>query len=259
VGWRIEPFALAATALVALAYARRARRLAGRAGRAPAAWRRACFYAGLAVLLLALVSPLDAAAENRVFFLHMVQHLAIGELAPLLILIGLSGAMLRPILALPGAIRLRWLLGPLVALPLWALNLYVWHLPVLYEAALRSPPLHAFEHACFLSAGLLMWGALVEPLPGPRWFGAGAKAVYVLVVRALGCAILANALIWAGTPLYPHYRAGERLWGIAPLADQQTGGAIMLVWGAAVTLALFAWLFLRWTREAELRQSMLDA
>lgn len=242
---------------VGILYGRRALTLARR-GRGISPWRILSFYLGIAILLGALVSPLDSLAEEHLFYAHMAQHLAIGEVAPLFILVGLSGPMLRPVLAYRPVQRLRWLMYPLVALPLWALNLYLWHLPVLYEAALESPALHFFEHGCFFLAGLLMWGALLEPLPGPRWFGAGAKAAYVLVVRALGCAILGNVFIWAGTPFYPYYAAGERGWGIGALADQQIGGAIMFIWGALITVSLFSWMFLRWVREAETRQSLLE-
>jgi cytochrome c oxidase assembly factor CtaG len=257
-GWSFEPATIALAALTLLAYGRRVRALALR-DRAVPAWRPLCFCAGVVALLLALTSPIDAIGETRLLYAHMIQHLAIGELAPLLILLGLSGPILRPLLALDPVRRLRWLLNPLVALPIWALNLYLWHLPALYELALRDGVIHVLMHACFFWAGMLMWGALLEPLPGPAWFNSAAKATYVLVVRALGCAILANVLIWAGTPLYPAYRAGERSWGIAPLADQQIAGGVMLLWGALVTIVIFAWLFLRWLHEAELRQSLLDA
>lgn len=243
--------------LICAAYTRRAHRLAERGQRVPI-WKQGAFYLGIAVLLAALVSPLDGLAEERLFYAHMIQHLLIGEVAALLIVLGLNGTLLRPLLAIPGMVRLRWLLNPLVALPLWAFNLYVWHLPALYEAALENDTLHLFEHACFFWAGIFMWGALIEPLPGPSWFNSGAKMAYVLIVRALGCGILGNTLIWIGTPLYPYYQAGERLSGIAPLTDQQIGGAIMFIWGGLVTIALFSWLFLRWTREAELRQSLLE-
>jgi putative membrane protein len=242
---------------VGILYGRRALTLARR-GRGLSRWRILSFYVGIGILLAALVSPLDALGEEHLFYAHMAQHLAIGEVAPLFVLVGLNGPMLRPLLAWPAVQRLRWLMHPLVALPLWALNLYLWHLPAFYEAALESPALHAFEHSCFFLAGLLMWGALLEPLPGPSWFGSAQKAGYVLVVRALGCAILGNIFIWAGTPFYPYYAIGERQWGIAALTDQQVGGAIMFIWGALITVSLFSWMFLRWVREAELRQSLLE-
>lgn len=243
--------------LACAAYGRRAHRLAGRGQKVPL-WKQAAFYLGIAVLGSALLSPIDELGETRLFWAHMLQHLLIGEVAPLLILLGLNGRLLRPLLAVPGVLRLRALLNPLVALPLWAFNLYVWHLPAFYEAALDNTALHAFEHSCFFVAGLLMWGALLEPLPGPRWFGSAAKATYVLIVRALGCAILGNILIWTRTPFYPHYAPGEHASGIAPLTDQQVGGAIMFIWGALITVSLFSWVFLRWLREAEVRQSLLD-
>lgn len=242
---------------VGILYGRRALGLARR-GRGISLWRVLSFYVGIGILLAALLSPLDSLGEERLFYAHMAQHLAIGEVAPLFILVGLSGPMLRPVLAIRPVRRLRGLMHPLVALPLWALNLYLWHLPALYEAALGNPALHAFEHACFFAAGLLMWGALLEPLPGPQWFGSAQKAGYVLVVRALGCAILGNIFIWAGTPFYPFYAAGEHSWGIAPLTDQEVGGALMFIWGALITVSLFSWMFLRWVREAELRQSLLE-
>lgn len=256
-GWSFDPPALAAAAVASTLYARRARTLAAR-GHPISPWRQLSFHLGVAILVLALVSPLDSLGEERLFYVHMVQHLTIGEVAPLFILVGLSGPILRPLLVFAPVQRLRWLLHPLVALPLWTLNLYLWHLPSFYEAALENPALHVFEHGCFFAAGLLMWGALLEPLPGPGWFGSAAKATYVLCVRALGCAILGNVLIWAGTPFYPFYAHGEALAGIQPLTDQQLGGAIMFIWGALITVSLFSWLFLRWIREAELRQSLLE-
>jgi cytochrome c oxidase assembly factor CtaG len=185
----------------------------------------------------------------------MVQHLLLGDLAALLVVLGLDGAILRPLLALPLVRHLRVLAHPLVALPLWILNLFAWHLPAAYEAALAHAPVHALEHCLFFATGALMWAAVVEPLPGPAWFGAGWKAAYVLVVRTAAAA-LANVFIWAGTPIYGWYGTGERRSGVSPLTDQATAGAIMVVEGAVVTLLVFAWLFLRWTRESELRQSL---
>jgi cytochrome c oxidase assembly factor CtaG len=248
-GWSLDPLVLASIGLVGLAYARRARTLARR-GRPVSTARRASFYAGLALLLVALASPIDTIGERRLFWVHMSQHLLIGDLAPLLLVLGLDRALLRPLLALPGIGRLRALAHPLPALAVWTLALCVWHLPVLYEAALAHDGVHVLEHQCFLVGGLLMWAAVVEPLPGPAWFGSGWKAAYVLVVRTISGA-LASAFIWSGRLFYPdHYRS---------LADQAAGGALMLVEGSVVTLVVFAWLFLRWSREAELRQSLEEA
>jgi cytochrome c oxidase assembly factor CtaG len=243
-------------ALVAFLYARRARRLRRRGTLVPAA-RRASFALGIALLLLAVSPPLERLAEERLFSAHMLQHVVLGDLAALALVLGLTGPMLRPVLALPPVEKLRVLAHPLVALPLWAANLYLWHVPALYEAALANGAVHALEHACFLGFGMLMWAPVVEVLPGPAWFGTGAKLGYVVGVRMLE-AVLGNVFFWAGDPIYGAYERAERVWGISPLADQGYAGGIMMVEGSLVTLGALAWLFLRLAREGELRQELLE-
>jgi cytochrome c oxidase assembly factor CtaG len=254
--WSLNPIQVAPLAIAVFLYARRAHVLALRGRPVPAA-KQAWFYAGIAVLLLALVSPVDTVGEERLFYVHMIQHLLLGDIAPLFIVLGLTGPLLRPLLALPGMAPLRVLAHPLVALPLWALNLYIWHLPALYQAALRHDAVHALEHMLFFAGGAFMWAAVVEPLPGPAWFGTGMKAIYTLVVRTVG-AVLANVFIWSGQAFYTFYAPGELRSGISPVSDQRIGGLIMFVEGGIVTLIVFGVLFMRWTREAELRQTLLD-
>lgn len=249
-------FQLAPILVVAACYAVRARHLAARARPVPPA-RQAWFYLGIALLAVAVASPIHDIGEKRLFWVHMCQHLLMGDLAALAIVLGLDGPVLRPLLAFPPVRRLRFLGHPLIALPVWVLNLYVWHIPAIYQAALAHPALHALQHQLFFATGVLMWAAVVEPLPGPAWFGGGWKAAYVLAVRTAG-AILGSVFIWSGTAFYPHYAAGERAAGVAPLTDQTIGGAIMFVEGSVVTLGVFAWLFLRWLREGELREAFVE-
>jgi cytochrome c oxidase assembly factor CtaG len=136
-------------------------------------------------------------------------------------------------------------------------NLVLWHIPALYQGALSSGALHALEHASFLGAGVLMWMALLGPLPKPAWFGNPARLAYVIVVR-FGGAALGNAFMWAGTVFYPDYAPGEASWDIAPLADQGAAGVVMTLEQGLVTLGLFTWLFFRWAEESEERQRLLD-
>lgn len=239
--WRLEPLQLAAVAVAALLYARRATTLARR-GRPVPASHQIWFGAGLVLLAVAVGTPIDTIGEERLFWVHMVQHLLIGDLAAFCIVKGLTGPLLRPLLALPAIGRLRVLAHPLVALPLWAVNLYVWHLPAVYEAALRHSGLHGLEHGMFFVTGALMWAAVIEPLPGVRWFGTGWKAAYVLAVRTAGAG-LAMVFIWSDQPLYSWY-------GTA-ISDQVTGGLIMFTEGGLVTMLAFAWLFLGWMKEGE--------
>ena len=114
-------------------YAKRAATLAAK-GRPVPLWRQVCFAAGLLVIAVALVSPIGDIAEELVIA-HMVEHLLIGDIATLLLVLGLTGPLLQPVLAIRVFDRLRILTHPLVAFPLWALNFYFWHIPALYDAA----------------------------------------------------------------------------------------------------------------------------
>jgi putative membrane protein len=250
-----EPLQLIPVAVVAALYALRARTLALR-GRPVPAWRQLSFASAMLLILVALVSPL-AALDDELVWVHMAQHLVLSDLAALLIVLGLTGPLLQQLLATRGLGWLRVLAHPAVALPLWLADLYLWHVPALYQAALSSQAVHALEHACFAGFGIAMWMALVGPLPKPDWFGNGARLIYVIVVR-FGGAVLANVLLWAGSPLYPDYAAGEAAHGISPLADQGAAGVVMMIEQGLVTLGLFAWLFFRAAQQSDERQALLD-
>ena len=243
--------------LVAVAggYARRAATLAGR-GTPVALWRQLSFAAGLLLLLVADLPPLATVAEEIVVA-HMAQHLLIADLVGLLVALGLTGPLLQPLLARRPFSWLRVLGNPLVALPLWGLNLYLWHLSALYEGVLTSPVLHLAQHVGFFTFGLAMWLPLVGPLPKPAWFNDGAKLGYIVVVRLLE-AVLANVLIWSGTVLYPDYAPGEAEWNISPLADQGAAGNLMMIWTGTVTLGLFTWLFFRAANRSTETQALIE-
>jgi putative membrane protein len=240
---------------VAAGYARRASTLAAR-GTSVGPWRQASFAAGVVLLVVADVPPLGDVAEEIVVG-HMVQHLVVGDLAALLIALGLTGPILQPLLARRAFSWLRVLGNPLVALPLWALNLYVWHLSALYQGVLDAPLLHFAQHACFFTFGLAMWLPLVGPLPKPAWFGDWAMLGYVILVRLLE-AVLANVLIWSGSVLYPDYAPGEADWNIGALADQGAAGNVMMIWTGTVTLGLFTWLFIRAANRSTEKQELIE-
>jgi putative membrane protein len=244
--------ALLPLAVVAVMYWRRARTLAARAAPVPV-WRQASFALGITLAAAAQLMPL----EDELFFMHMLQHVLLGDLAPLAIVLGLTGPLLRPVLAVPWLAPLRVLAHPLVALPLWAVSLYLWHLPALYEAAVEHGAVHALEHLSFFTTGVLMWAAVVEVLPGPEWFGTGAKFGYVAVVRLLETA-LGNVFIWSGDVIYGVYGHGEEHFGIGGIQDQGLAGTIMMVEGSLVTIGALAWLFLKLAQEGELRQRLLE-
>jgi putative membrane protein len=219
-------------------------------------WRQACFGAGLATIAIALFSPIGHISEELVIA-HMGEHLLIGDIATLLLVLGLTKSLLQPALAIPVLNRLQILAHPAVALPLWAINLFLWHIPALYQDAYGGAPVHALEHSTFLFFGCLMWMSVFGPLPKPAWFTAGWKVAYVVAVRFVG-AILGNVLMWSGAVLYPVYAAGERYWNISPQADQSTAGALMMVEGTFVALGVLAWVFFEVAREGIEKQRLLD-
>ncbi|HME03156.1 MAG TPA: cytochrome c oxidase assembly protein [Solirubrobacteraceae bacterium] len=241
-------------AVLAVLYALRVRTLAIDGHPVPG-WRQACFYSGFAVIAAALTSL--GSASQDLLYVHMIEHLLLGDIASLLIVLGLTGPLLAPVLRIRFFDRLRVLTNPLVAFPLWAVDLYVWHLPVLYQAALRHSAVHALQHIMFLTFGINMWMCLFGPLPTPSWFGNLGKLLYIVAVRLTG-AVLGNIFLWSGTVFYPFYIHGDAVYHISPLADQNIAGAIMMVEGSILTLCLFCWLFLRTARESEERQDLLD-
>jgi len=241
-------------ASIAVPYAMRCRTLRARGAPVPRL-RQVLFYAGLALSVFAVLPPLGA-IDDQLLVAHMTQHILLGDLGPLLMALGLTGPLLAPVLRSPlGA--LRPLGHPIAAYLLWAVDLYVWHLPLFYEAAVRHGGVHALQHLMFVVAGTNMWMALLGPLPKPAWFGNAARLLYVVAVRLTGT-VLGNVFLWSGTVFYPVYRGGDARWGLSPLTDQSLAGAVMMTEESLVTLALLAWLFLRAARESDERQALLE-
>jgi putative membrane protein len=249
------PLELAPVLIAAALYAKRAATLAAKRRPLPL-WRQVCFASGLLLIVAALSSPVDHVADQLVIA-HMTEHLMLGDIAPLLLVLGLTGPLLQPVLAIRLFDRLRILASPAIALPLWAVNLFFWHTPPLYDAAYGTAPIHALEHVTFVLFGCLMWMPVFGPLPTPRWFTGAWKVVYVVAVRFVGV-VLGNILMWSGTVLYTVYATGERHWNIAPLADQSTAGAVMMLEGTFVGLGVLAWVFFEAARVGMEKQRLLD-
>ena len=215
----------------------------GRPDLAP--WTRVAL-AGLAagVTAVALLA-LDAAADSMLAA-HMLQHVLIGDLVPLLLVLAVRGPLLvhlapARVIAAARRLGLHRVLAlatrPAVAFVFWAAALAAWHVPAAYDLALESEPLHAFEHATFMAAGLLVWTALLDParrgtLSGWRRFG------YALALLAASGA-LANTLVLSYRPLYPAYAAPAARFGLSPVRDQDLAGLLMMLEQFA-TLGTFA-------------------
>src|SRR3954447_671439 len=245
---------LAPATVAGILYAVRGHHLA-RERRPVPGWRQACFYGGLTLQVATLVALGGLADE--LFVAHMAEHLLLADVGALLLVLGLTGPVLAPVLRLPGLRHLAALAHPVVAFAIWALDLLVWHWPAVHEAAVRHEGLHALQHTMFVACGVLMWLALLGPLPKPAWFGNAAKLAYVAAVRLTG-AVLGNVLIFSGRSFYDVYGAGERAHGLSAAADQNAAGAVMMVEGSILTLLLLGWLFARAAREGEERQELLE-
>lgn len=246
---------LGATLLYLLLYRARLSTLRAE-GRGVARWRQICFWSGVVLLTVVQLPPLDGLADG-LLVAHMLQHIVIGDVASLLIVLGLTGPVLAPLLRVRFSRLVRGLAHPAVAVAAWALDLFGWHLPVLYQLAIRHDLVHALEHACLLWFGTVLWLAVIGPLPKPRWFSGWGEVGYLILVRFLG-AVLANAFIWAQSVFYPVYRAPDAARGLSPLSDQNLAGGVMMIEQILLTTVFLVWLFARLLRRDEERQSLLD-
>jgi cytochrome c oxidase assembly factor CtaG len=214
-------------------------------------WRRAAlFTAGSLVLFLALVSPLDAAAHH-LLSIHMLQHVALTTVGPPLVLLGLPSALLERIFRPKAAMQaLRAFANPFAAAALFIVNMWIWHVPYLYEAALNYASVHALMHIAFMGTGLLFWWPAIQPLKGAFDLGLPGRLFYIFVT-SFPMAILALLLVSAPDVIYGFYATEERLWGVSAMTDQQVAGVIMGSLGEAASFFAFTILFLKLVNEEE--------
>jgi len=252
VAWSPDPSVLGGGVALIVAYFAWLRRVA--------ALRALAFLAGVAVLMVALVSPIDRIGELYLFSAHMVQHLLLILVAPPLMLYGLPPAATRRLLRVPGVDRLERLVGrPRVTLPLKIGALWLWHLPFLYDLALRFDGVHALEHLVFIVTATMFWWPVLTPLEERRL--APPTAMIYLFTAMAAIALLGIVITLAPTPLYAFYanppdpygalglvRDG---WGLSVLADQQIGGLLMWVAGGVFYIITILTEFGLWFAEPE--------
>jgi cytochrome c oxidase assembly factor CtaG len=223
-----------------------------------ATWRRICFAAGIAVLLVAVCSPLGGVAQQGLLSAHMLQHTLIGAVAPLLLLLGMPRAFVEPLVSPAWRERLMRIEHPAIAFPVWAAGTIVWLLPEIHHAVLESPALWIVQQASFLALGLLVWAPIVEPLPAPDWFSTAWKGTYMTGVWIVGLGI-ANVYWFSGTAFYDSHAQAAIAWGFDPLEDQANAGTVMMVLHCLLAFGAIAVLFFRQAREGELRQRLVEA
>jgi len=211
------------------------------------ALRAASFLLGCALLVVALVTPLDTLAREYLVWGHLLQNVVLAEWAPLLLVLGVPPALAARV---TGPRIVRFLTRPYVALPLWVGTYALWHVPALYDAALRHPSsLLALEHATYVVSGALFWWCVWQDVP--HRLSSMARAGYVFAAFVLS-APLGLVLALVPRPLYDFYAAApERVWGLSRLEDQQLGGMTMAGEQSIVFFAVFAYWFARFLAEQE--------
>jgi cytochrome c oxidase assembly factor CtaG len=259
--------AVIALILIGTALYVRAVRVLGRRGYRVPAGQQVAWHAGMALTAIGLLSPVDTLGED-LLSAHMAEHLLIADLAAPLFLIGIRSPLYAFLLPRPALVALarrrglrrlfRFLRRPLVAVGVWVVILYGWHLAYLFEAALRHPLLHALQHESFVAGALLVWWSVIEPkrrrLPAELW-----KVPYVLGARLAGM-FLGMAFIVMSSPAYAGYY-GERArdHGLSPLTDQQIAGGMMLGLDLLVMLFSVAIFFYRSGQEHDRAQEAAAA
>jgi putative membrane protein len=258
--WSFEPAVVLLLVGALLLYARGIQRVWRRAGfdRGVRHWQAWCFAAGMLMLIVALVSPLNALG-GALFSAHMTQHVVLMALAAPLLVLGAPLTALTWALprrgrravsaALNGArTRQLWhgLSLPLVAWLLHAAAVWLWHVPALYTATLDSELVHTLQHASFMGTAVLFWWALRDRTTH------GLGVLYLFTTAVHG-SLLGALLTFSPTVLYAPYEATAPLWGLSALEDQQLGGLIMWVPAGLIYFGAALALLASWLRTAQQR------
>lgn len=207
----------------------------------------ASFAGALVVLFLALNGPLHNLSDTYLFSAHMAQHLLLTLVFPPLLLYGTPAHVVRVLL------RPRWVMAiarvvtrPLAAALIFSAPIAIWHVPALYETALRHHNVHIAQHLVFLATAVIMWWPVLSPVPElPR----AQHLIQMLYLFLLGIPMsVTGALItFADSPLYPFYGAAPRVWGLSLLEDQQIGGLMMWICGGVVVWLVMTVVWFRYS------------
>jgi putative membrane protein len=236
--WHAEPSVVAGCVVALLLFANGFVRLRRRGRKDLAGWGRAAlFITAIAMVYLALDSPLDAIADDYLLSAHMLEHVMIGDLAIALAMLAVRGPLI--FFLLPAAVLsplarnkplrafLHWLTGPWVALAVWTAGMWAWHVPRIYDYAATHQTVHQLEHLSFMLGGILVWNLLIDPARTHRLTVPG-RILLAVGIFLLGDPVMAT--LFGGGANYPHYASQpDRLLGLSPRLDQRLAGTVMLV------------------------------
>ncbi|MGH2858447.1 MAG: cytochrome c oxidase assembly protein [Solirubrobacteraceae bacterium] len=264
IAWTFEPSVVVGVAVLGSLYLvawRRGRAPRGERGPSPhrpGYGRLALFCAGLATVWIALESPIDSLGDD-LLVMHMVQHLLLLDIAPILLILGLNKVLLRPVTRRVHALERRagFLAHPAFAVICYVGFMWAWHVPAMYDLALHHSGVHALEHLCFSVGGTLYWWHLLSPIRSRhRLTGLGPVAYMVSTKLMVG--LLGVALAFAPTSIYSFYTHQPHWWGLSPADDQSMAGLVMaleqsIVMGVALVV-VFVQMLTESEREAQRRE-----
>jgi cytochrome c oxidase assembly factor CtaG len=250
--WTFTPGVLVALAGYGVVYGLRWRRSRAEGGvRAASGWRAAAWGGGLLCLFLALVSPVDVLG-TQLASAHMVQHLLVADLAPILLTLGLTKWILRPATRRIHAIeRAAGPFGhPVFGVVAYVGAMWLWHIPYFYDAALAHSGVHVLEHLSFAGAGLLYWWHLLSPIRSRLRLGGMGPVLYMASTKLL-VGLLGILLAFSPDLIYDGYGTTGHRWGLTPLEDLHVAGLLMALEQSLVMGVALVYLFVRMLSEAD--------
>jgi cytochrome c oxidase assembly factor CtaG len=250
--WTLEPTVLVGVAALAVIYVAGWRRARGPAERhRPGLGRLAVFGLGLLAILAALVSPVDGLGD-QLMVMHMLQHILLLDIAPILLILGLTKVLLRPATRRLQTVERRagFLAHPAFAVIAYAGLMWLWHVPKMYDLALGHSGIHVLEHICFAVAGALYWWHVLSPIRGRMRLGGLGPVMYMVATKLL-VGLLGIMLAFAPHSIYPFYQHHPHYWGLSPGNDQSMAGLEMALEQSIVMGIAVVWLFVRMLGESE--------
>ena len=250
--WSLHPSVLLGTGILGALYFYGIGPWRRRRGLPPAPrWRVACFVGALLVLLGALNGPMHDLSDYYLFSVHMVQHLLLTLLFPPLLLLGMPGWLLQPLVRPPPVRRVaRVLTHPVVAAGVFTVTIAVWHLAPYYDLMMRNHDVHILTHLMFMVTATLLWWPVISPIPELPRLGYGLGMLYLFLV-GIPMQLVAAMITLTDSVLYPWYAVAPRTWNLSPLEDQQLGGLLMWVPGNLWMFLAIGVLFFVWARESK--------
>jgi len=224
----------------------------------PSMGRLSIFALGLIAILAALVSPLDSLGD-QLMVMHMVQHILLLDIAPILLILGLTKVLLRPVTRRLQTIEQRagFLSHPAFAVLAYGGILWLWHIPAIYDRAQGNGFVHVLEHACFFAVGTLYWWHVLSPIRSRKRL-TGLGSVAYMTGGKLLVGLLGIVLAFAPDVIYPFYAHKPHYWGLTPLEDQSLAGLVMALEQSIVMGIALVWLFVRMLIESEREQQRQD-